>query len=132
MPPAALAPERPALVLEPNDRAPALARRYLTERFRELGHADDFVGRLVVTELVTNSYQHVGFGHIVVRIQPDPGEPLSVIEVCDEGPELPVIGHADDDAVTGRGLLLVAELVHDWGARPLEEEGKVTWARCAR
>ncbi|WP_344438555.1 hypothetical protein [Actinomadura bangladeshensis] len=55
MPPAALAPERPALVLEPTDRAPAKARRYLTVRFAELGHADDFFGRLVVTELVTNS-----------------------------------------------------------------------------
>ncbi|MEU8801197.1 ATP-binding protein [Spirillospora sp. NPDC048819] len=132
MPTAALAPERPALVLEPNDRAPALARRYLVERFRELGHADDFIGRLVVTELVTNSYKHVGFGHIVVRILPDPDEALSVIEVGDEGPGLPVIGREDRDAVSGRGLLLVAELVHDWGVRPLKEEGKVTWARCVR
>lgn len=128
----ALAPERPALVLEPSDRAPALARRYVTERFAEIGHADDYIGRLVVTELVTNSFRHVGFGHIVVRVLPDPHEPLTVIEVGDESTALPVIGSWDHGATSGRGLLLMAELVHDWGVRPLHEEGKITWARCAR
>ncbi|TDE26345.1 hypothetical protein [Actinomadura sp. 6K520] len=81
MPAVMLAPEAPPLVLAPSDAAPAKARRYLTDRFRELGHADDFVGRLVVTELVTNSYKHVGIGHIIVRIFPDVREPLTVIEV---------------------------------------------------
>ncbi|WP_433229399.1 ATP-binding protein [Actinomadura formosensis] len=132
MPTIAFAPERPALVLEPTDRAPAMARRYLTERFRELGHADDFVGRLVVTELVTNSYKHVGIGHIVVRVFPDVREPLTVIEVWDESAAPPVIGGEDHDATSGRGLLLMEQLVHDWGVRPLYEEGKIVWARCAR
>ncbi|GAA1791283.1 ATP-binding protein [Actinomadura chokoriensis] len=133
MPAVLLAPEEPApLVLDPSDEAPAKARRYLTDRFRELGHADDFVGRLVVTELVTNSYKHVGIGHIVVRIFPDVREPLTVIEVWDESTALPVLQSQDDDAESGRGLLLMAELVHDWGVRPLNEEGKITWARCAR
>lgn len=127
-----LAPEAPALVLEPNEQAPSRARRYLTERFTELGHADDFVGRLVVTELVTNSYRHVGVGHIVVRVFPDAREPLTVIEVWDESRALPVVQGKDDDAEGGRGLLLLSELVHDWGVRPLNEEGKVVWARCAR
>ncbi|WP_339155293.1 ATP-binding protein [Actinomadura luteofluorescens] len=127
-----LAPEAPALVLEPNKEAPRRARRYLTERFTTLGHVDDFVGRLVVTELVTNSYKHVGVGHIVVRIFPDVREPLTVIEVWDESRALPVVQGEDDDAEGGRGLLLLSELVRDWGVRPLNEEGKVVWARCAR
>ncbi|WP_433466594.1 ATP-binding protein [Spirillospora sp. CA-128828] len=127
-----LAPEAPALVLEPSDQAPSLARRYLTERFRELGHPDDFVGRLVVTELVTNAYKHVGFGHIVVRVLADERDDLSVIEVWDEGAALPVVRGEDHDALNGRGLLLMAELVHDWGVRPLNEEGKIAWARCVR
>ncbi|GAA1859291.1 hypothetical protein [Actinomadura bangladeshensis] len=55
MPAALLTPEAPPLVLEPSDRAPSLARRYLAERFRELGIADDFVGQVVVSELVTNA-----------------------------------------------------------------------------
>lgn len=132
MPVVAAAPERPALVLEPTDRAPAKARRYLTVRFAELGHADDFFGRLVVTELVTNSYKHVGVGQIIVRIFRDACEPLTVIEVQDEGAALPVVRDEDHGATSGRGLLLMAQLVHDWGVRPLDGEGKVTWARCAR
>lgn len=132
MPTSALAPETPALVMEPDDRAPAKARRYLTERFRELGLTDDFVGRLVVTELVTNAYKHVGIGHTVVRVYPDPREDLSVIEVWDEGAALPVVWPEDHGATSGRGLLLVSQLVHDWGVRPLNEEGKIVWARCAR
>ncbi|MES9535857.1 ATP-binding protein [Actinomadura sp. NPDC000600] len=127
-----LAPEAPPLVLEPSDEAPAQARRYLIGRFRELGHADDFVGRLVVTELVTNAYKHVGVGHIVVRIFPDVREPLTVIEVWDESSAHPVIQCASDEAEGGRGLVLIEQLVHDWGVRPLNEEGKITWARCAR
>ncbi|MEU8121144.1 ATP-binding protein [Spirillospora sp. NPDC049024] len=128
----ALAPEAPALVLVPNKQAPGLARRYLTERFAELSHPDDFVGRLVVTELVTNAYKHVGAGHIVVRVFPDVREPLTVIEVWDESSALPVIQCASDEAEGGRGLMLIEQLVHDWGVRPLNEEGKITWARCAR
>ncbi|TDC60815.1 sensor histidine kinase [Actinomadura sp. GC306] len=132
MPAVMLAPEAPPLVLDPSDEAPAKARRYLTDRFRELGHADDFVGRLVVTELVTNSYKHVGTGHIIVRIFPDVRELLTVIEVWDESSALPVVQGEDDDAESGRGLLLMEQLVHDWGVRPLNEEGKITWARCVR
>ncbi|TDE32625.1 hypothetical protein E1289_15055 [Actinomadura sp. 6K520] len=40
----------------------------------------------------------------------------------------PVVQAEDHAAVSGRGLLLVAELVHAWGVRPLNEGGKVTWA----
>jgi anti-sigma regulatory factor (Ser/Thr protein kinase) len=129
---ALLAPEAPPLVLEPSDHAPSLARRYLVERFRELGVTDDFVGRLVVTELVTNAYKHVGAGHIVVRVLPEVCGELLVIEVWDQGAGAPVVRGEDDAAETGRGLLLVEQLVHDWGVRPLNEEGKVVWARCVR
>ncbi|RFS86559.1 hypothetical protein D0T12_08310 [Actinomadura spongiicola] len=127
-----LAPETPAIVLEPSDQAPAQARRHLTERFRELGHTDDFVGRLVVTELVTNAYKHVGIGHIIVRVFPDAHLPMIVIEVWDKSAAVPVVQEEGEEAECGRGLLLLAELVHDWGVRPLNEEGKIVWARCAR
>jgi anti-sigma regulatory factor (Ser/Thr protein kinase) len=126
-----LAPEVPVLVLEPSDRAPGQARRFLAERFRELKIADDYVGRLVVTELVTNSYQHVGFGYIVVRIVPGERDGHVLIEVWDEGPQLPVLKPGDAEATSGRGLRMVAELVDDWGVRPLNEPGKIVWASCA-
>ncbi|WP_171064332.1 ATP-binding protein [Actinomadura soli] len=120
------------LVLEATDQAPAKARRYLDERFRELGCDDHYVGRIVVTELVTNAYKHVGFGQIVVRVFPDKRDDLIVIEVGDEGAGLPVVRDENHEATCGRGLLLIVQLVHDWGVRPLNEEGKVVWARCGR
>ncbi|TDD80778.1 ATP-binding protein [Actinomadura rubrisoli] len=132
MPAAALAPEVPTLVLAPSDQAPDHARRFLAERFRELGVANDYVGRIVVTELVTNAYKHVGVGHIVVRVLADERDGLVLIEVWDEGAEPPVIQPEDLGATSGRGLSLMVQLVHDWGVRPLNEEGKIVWARCAR
>ncbi|WP_395111686.1 ATP-binding protein, partial [Actinomadura sp. SCN-SB] len=80
-------PEIPTLVLHPTDRAPVSARRFVAERFHEWGHQDDYVGRVVVTELVTNAYQH-GAGFIVVRVFRDERDGLAVIEVWDHGPGL--------------------------------------------
>ncbi|GAA1884261.1 hypothetical protein GCM10009736_60290 [Actinomadura bangladeshensis] len=77
-------------------------------------------------------HKHVGVGQIIVRIFRDVCEPLTVIEVQDEGAALPVVRDQDHGATSGRGLLLMAQLVHDWGVRPLDGEGKITWARCAR
>lgn len=120
------------LVVDPTDQAPGLARRFLGERFRDLGVADDYVGRVVVTELVTNSYKHVGTGQIVVRIFPDERDGLVVVEVWDEGDGMPVVKDENHDALDGRGLLLMAQLVHDWGTRRTNEGGKIVWAKFAR
>ncbi|TMR40770.1 ATP-binding protein [Actinomadura geliboluensis] len=125
----ALAPEAPStLVLDPDSEAPGLARTWLGERFAEWGIADDYVGRLVVCELVTNSYLH-GKGQIVVRVFRDGRDGRPVVEVRDDGEGRPEIQPENYAASSGRGLLLVAELVHDWGVRPLDEGGKVTWAK---
>ncbi|GGV17314.1 hypothetical protein GCM10010182_43010 [Actinomadura cremea] len=127
MPVVAFAPETPTLVLTPSDRAPAQARRFVSEQFRELGIADDFVGRLVVTELVTNVHKHVGIGFIVVRIVLDEPEQSVRLEVWDEGDALPVVRPENHDATSGRGLPLIIELVRAWGVRPLCETGKIVW-----
>ncbi|WP_165964587.1 ATP-binding protein [Actinomadura sp. KC216] len=114
-------------MLEPTDRAPLLARRFLAEWFAKWGIEDDDVGRLVVCELVTNSYLH-GKGQIVVRVFRDERDGRPVVEVWDAGEERPEIQPEDTGALTGRGLVLLAELVHDWGVRLLNEGGKVVWA----
>ncbi|TMQ94741.1 ATP-binding protein [Actinomadura soli] len=117
----------PPLVLEPTGQAPGLARRCLAEWFAEWGIEDDHAGRLVVCELVTNSYLH-GKGQIVVRVFRDERDGRPVVEVWDAGEAQPEVQPEDGGALSGRGLMLVAELVHDWGVRPLNEGGKVVWA----
>ncbi|QFG23646.1 ATP-binding protein [Actinomadura sp. WMMB 499] len=124
---AAFAPETPTLVLASSDRAPGQARRFISEHFRALGVADDFVGRLVVTELVTNAHRHVGIGLIVVRVLLDEPERAVRLEVWDEGDALPVVRPENPDATGGRGLPLIIGLVRAWGVRPLYETGKVVW-----
>lgn len=79
MPPTAVAPEVPTLVLEPSERAPSLARRFIAGWFREWGIADDSDARVVVSELVTNSLVH-GEGPIVVRVLRDERDGRPVIE----------------------------------------------------
>jgi anti-sigma regulatory factor (Ser/Thr protein kinase) len=129
MPSAAPAAEvPPTLVLDPDDQAPRLARTFLADLFAEWEIKDDYVGRLVVCELVTNSFRH-GKGQIVVRIFRDERDGLPVVEVWDAGEEWPEIQPENYAATGGRGLLLMAELVRDWGVRPLNEGGKVVWAK---
>ncbi|URN09153.1 ATP-binding protein [Actinomadura madurae] len=127
--PTAVAPGVPALVLEPSDRAPALARRFVAGWFREWGIADDSDARVIVSELVTNSVMH-GEGPIVVRVVRDERDGRPVVEVWDGGVERPEVRPENHAATSGRGLVLVSQLAIEWGTRPLLESGKITWAKC--
>ncbi|GAA2636345.1 ATP-binding protein [Actinomadura fulvescens] len=93
------------------------------------GITDQYIGRLVVSELVTNAFQH-GDGQIIIRVfrneQNDP-----VIEVWDQGPGVPAIQAATPDRLGGRGLLTIADTAVEWGTRPIAEGGKIVWARFA-
>ncbi|TDC43771.1 ATP-binding protein [Actinomadura sp. KC345] len=130
MPTTVTPPEIPMLILDSSDQAPRLARRFLAEQFREWRIDDDYVARLVVCELVTNAYRH-GKAPIIVRVVRDGHDghdgPVTV-EVWDAGEGRPVIRPENHAASSGRGLLLMSELVQAWGVRPLNEGGKVAWA----
>lgn len=106
-----------------------MARDFVAAQFREWGSTDDFVARLVVCELVTNAWRH-GEGQIILRVFRDVRADLAVIEVWDQGAGLPMVGSEDLEATSGRGLLLMSQLVHDWGTRPITEGGKIVWATC--
>ncbi|MEU9874063.1 MULTISPECIES: ATP-binding protein [unclassified Actinomadura] len=121
-------PEVPTIVLDCTDQAPRLARRFLAEQFASWGISDDYMGRLVVCELATNAYKH-GEGTIVVRLFLDPDDGQPVIEVSDTGTGHPTVQPQDYAATSGRGLQLVAELVHEWGVKHLTGGGKVIWAK---
>ena len=117
-------------MLERDARAPGMARRFVAEQFRGWGIADDHAARLVACELVTNAYRY-GEGPIVVRVFLDERDGLPVIEVWDGGAGRPVVRPENYADTRGRGLLLVAEMVHAWGVRPRNAGGKVVWAKCA-
>ena len=78
--------------------------------------------------MATNAFRH-GEGPIVVRVFRDEADGAVVLEVWDAGEGRPVLRPEDPDATSGRGLVLLAELVRKWGVRPLNEGGKATWAK---
>jgi anti-sigma regulatory factor (Ser/Thr protein kinase) len=121
-------PEVPTIVLDSTDQAPRLARRFLAEQFACWGITDDYVGRLVVCELTTNTYRH-GEGPIVVRLFLDPDDGQPVIGVSATGKGHLTVQPQNYAATSGRGLQLMAELVHGWGVKRLAGGGKVVWAK---
>jgi anti-sigma regulatory factor (Ser/Thr protein kinase) len=88
---------------------------------------EDYVARVVVSELATNAIRH-GEGEVVVVRAFRRDGARAVIEAWDRGAELPVVRPENHAAESGRGLLLMEQLVTRWGVRPLSEGGKVVWA----
>ncbi|RFS86345.1 ATP-binding protein [Actinomadura spongiicola] len=127
----AQAPEVPTLILEPTVHAPKIARDFVAKCFCDLGIADDYPGRTVVSELVTNVCEHVQTGHIVVRVIESENRSV-LIEIWDQGEGMPVLCEAGENAGSGRGLFLISMLVRDWGVRPISEGGKIVWAELDR
>jgi anti-sigma regulatory factor (Ser/Thr protein kinase) len=123
----AQSPEVSTVVLAPTTDAPLLARRFLTDQFAAWKIAEDYLARVVISELVTNAYRH-GEGFIVVRLFLD-HDRLAVLEVWDAGERRPVVKPQDDAALSGRGLQIVSEMVKAWGVRSLNEGGKAVWAK---
>lgn len=79
---------------------------------------------LAVTELVTNAQLH-GVLPGVLRLRWRSGAVR--VEVEDRGRQVPRLGGYGVQAVTGRGLALVAALSRSWGVDPTDD-GKVVWA----
>lgn len=121
----------PELTGEVTGRFPAaphaarLARRMVAGSLDEWGYdklVDDAL--LVVGELSANAAAHGGadFTCAVSRV-----DGRVRIEVGDSSALAPVMRNVDQDALSGRGLLLIAALAHSWGWVPAAP-GKVVWA----
>jgi hypothetical protein len=103
----------------------AHARRAAAQVAQSSGHPDlEFDIRLVVSELVTNAMLHGGGCTGAHVFASDDG---LRVEIADASPVPPVLGHASDSSLTGRGMRLVARLSRCWGAEPTDG-GKVIWA----
>lgn len=112
------------------DAGPAAARRarhFVQESVGGPGRSDLTADvELVVTELVTNAFLH---GEPPVRLAIDDDADWVRVEVTDAGALPPILVSAGSDAMTGRGLSLVAALAGRWGVDRLAGgEGKVVWA----
>lgn len=125
---AVVEPGVPTLVVEPCERAPGRARKFVAARFREWGITDDGDALVVVSEFVTNALVH-GEGPIIVRVLRDERDGRPVVEVRDGGEGRPVMRPEDHEATSGRGLFMVSQLAAEWGTRPLPEGGKAAWAK---
>ncbi len=106
------------------DAAPR-ARRFAADVLGDAGRrdlVDDTT--LVVAELVTNAVLHAA-APITVRLLVR--DDAVRVEVADASRRGPLPGASSVDAMTGRGLRLVASLTSAWGVEPAPD-GKVVWA----
>jgi len=100
-------------------------RAFVAEELRALERAgliDDAV--LVASELASNALLHAN-GIVTVSVT-ESGECVR-ISVQDRTRVPPVMARQSVEAMTGRGLRLVASLSKEWGAEPTEV-GKAVWA----
>ncbi|MEU3918593.1 SpoIIE family protein phosphatase [Streptomyces sp. NPDC029004] len=99
------------------------ARELATGQLREWDLEElTFSTELVVSELVTNAVRHAE-GPLQLRLIRDR---TLLCEVADTGHTSPHLRHSEAEDEGGRGLFIVAQLVHRWGTR-YTESGKTIW-----
>lgn len=113
------------LALEQGTDAAARARKFAVASLTRAPQPAVSDAELVVAELVTNAMLH---GRPPVTIRLAEHERGIRVEVVDHGPRPPVRIRDAGQAMTGRGLALVAALSSAWGVHQLEGSGKVIWA----
>lgn len=79
--------------------------------------------QLAISEIVTNALVHAG---TAMRLRILLADRRLRVELSDGSPRLPSQRDFGTQAATGRGLLLVEEVVDRWGAHPTPD-GKVVW-----
>lgn len=120
--------QRISLELEALPSAFSFARRYIKKALGawqlwpevintvELLVSELVTNALVATEIRTPPSAYLGFGgtdclELTVRLLPS----RVVIGVSDNNPNPPLVGNADLDSESGRGLMLVQALSKEWG-----------------
>jgi PAS domain S-box-containing protein len=111
-------------VLPPQPASVGEARRAVRGLLATAGRDDlTDTAELLVSEVVTKALLHAGT-EIVLRATLD-GTTLRV-EVADGSPHLPVRRRYSATSGTGRGLLMLEQLVDDWGVSR-QGDGKTVW-----
>jgi len=88
---------------------------------------------LIASELVTNAIRHGGCGGdgapVELAWQRQASRVICMVTDCNSKP--PVLGAADQDAESGRGLQVVAALAATWGWMMIGATSKAVWAALA-
>ncbi|WP_308168453.1 ATP-binding protein [Nonomuraea sp. NEAU-A123] len=96
------------------------------------GHVDVDDVRLVASELVSNAVLHTAsglHGGVIAVEVASVGVAVARVEVTDDGADtVPQSRAADNDACTGRGLLLVEHYSTRWGVRLVGGGRRAVWA----
>lgn len=106
----------------------AEARQWTGEVLTDLTEDEVADAKLVVSELVTNAYEH---GQHPLHLRLRRSHDLIRIEVTDLSPQVPVVGGSSVRVTRGRGMVLVDRLCRQWGA-VRHAVGKTVWAVLAR
>ncbi|MGK4578489.1 ATP-binding protein [Kitasatospora sp. HPMI-4] len=118
---------------DPDERMACIApaRRVVSSVATDWGVTDNAVDDLVAVagELLANAARHAGPDVVHAQLHLDGAGDRLRFEVEDRSPRLPEVVAAlgDDQAVAGRGLLMVSALADQWGSIPTQT-GKVVWA----
>ncbi|HET7312378.1 MAG TPA: PAS domain S-box protein [Mycobacteriales bacterium] len=118
------------LTLPPAPDSARQARRFVAEVLTD-AREDELldVATLLTSELVTNGIVHA---HTELRVVVDVTERFVRVEVADGNPSLPARRDYDESAMTGRGMEMVELLAHEFGAEPIDGDGKRVWFRLIR
>ncbi|MDH6114357.1 anti-sigma regulatory factor (Ser/Thr protein kinase) [Kitasatospora sp. MAP12-15] len=115
----------------PNSRrSPGLARRKLRELLARVEGGARFtdVGELLVSELVTNAWQHGTAPGQRIWAGFEVDQDRLYIAVEDAGCAKPLLRPMTVGQESGRGLLMVEQLAREWGCGPRNGVGKRVWA----
>jgi anti-sigma regulatory factor (Ser/Thr protein kinase) len=124
--------ERVTVALALTVTAPRQARRVLDGALAEwgLGHLAE-AADLLTSELVTNAVLHGAEpASLTIYTDREADGGLLFIEVDDANPDTPDLRGTDENAESGRGLMIVEAVAEDWGC-DLTEAGKRVWASLA-
>ncbi|MCQ4080852.1 ATP-binding protein [Streptomyces sp. RB6PN25] len=78
---------------------------------------------LLASELITNTLQHSGGSAVLAAL---PLVDVVRLEVYDSSTRTPRKREADEEATSGRGLMLIEALAESWGVDP-SSDGKCVW-----
>jgi anti-sigma regulatory factor (Ser/Thr protein kinase) len=116
-----------ATILLPGDvTTPAAARRFVRAALESV-EADPLVietAQLLTDELVTNAIVHAhSKSYLFIRA----AKGAVRVEVTDPDDRLPAMTAPDNDALGGRGLVIVNGLASAWGVERAADGGKTVW-----